>query len=182
MSIVVGAREGNYDGAPEARSYELRLPAMFPPVSVKADGVELPYSRFGGKNCWTYDAYSLSPVIHISGKDCSEALSVEMEFDDRSMGRQPELYGVRGVFRRCIDLTVEFKFEQGKKDGYLMLPVEYLKVSQCPNFILENPASIMSYLDSYVVNKKLLFEKIDSMSLIGEGFKQRLRSQLEIRD
>ncbi len=63
-----------------------------------------------------------------------------------------------------------------------MLPVEYLKVSQCPNFILENPAGIMSYLDSYIVNKDLLYEKIDSMSLIGENFKQRLRSQLSIRD
>ncbi len=182
VSILIGARDGNYGGAPESRSYELRFPAMFPPISVKADGVELPYSRFGGKDCWTYDAYSLSPVIHISGKDCSEAISVEMDFDDRSMERQPELYGLRGVFRRCVDLTVEFKFEQGKKDGYLMLPVEYLKVSQCPNFILENPAGIMSYLDSYIVNKELLYEKIDSMSLIGENFKQRLRSQLSIRD
>ncbi len=40
----------------------------------------------------------------------------------------------------------------------------------------------MSYLDSYIVNKELLYEKIDSMSLIGENFKQRLRSQLSIRD
>ena len=171
---------GGYEGAPADRAYELRLPAMFPPQSVKVDGKILEYARFAEGECWTYDAYTLSPIIYIGERSCSSELVVELEIPQEGLDRQDELYGLAGIFNRCMELTVEFKYEQGKRDAYLMLPVEYLKVSQCPNRILEAPFDIYSSLDDYFVNLEKLFPAIDGMTLIGDEFKMKLKSQLFI--
>ena len=180
VRITVGKRNGEYKGAPESRSYELRLPANFPPAAVKVDGVPLNYERFPDGDCWSYDAYSLSPIIYIGERRCDSELTVELEFCPEALERQKELYALAGIFRRCVDLTVEFKFEQGKRDAYLMLPVEYLKVSQCPNRILEYPEMIMEVLDEYSENYKKFMDQIDEMTLVGEDFKLKLKSQLYI--
>jgi alpha-glucosidase len=181
IKIVIGKRMGDYDGAPEGRAYELRLPSTFPPQAVKVDGKVLEYSRFPEGECWTYDAYNLSPIIYISERSCSSELVVELEIPQEGTARQSELYGLSGIFKRCVQLTMEFKFEQGKKDAYLMLPVEYLKVSQCPNRILESPFDILTALDDYYVNIETLFPSIDAMTLIGDDFKVKLKSQLIIK-
>jgi alpha-glucosidase len=180
VRIVIGKRIGGYDGAPEGREYELRFPAMFPPQSVKVDGNILEYARFPEGECWTYDAYTLSPIIYIGERNCSSEVTVELELPQEGFARQDELYGLAGIFKRCVDLTVEFKYEQGRKDAYLMLPVEYLKVSQCPNRILESPFDILKALDDYLVNIERLFPAIDAMTLIGDDFKVKLKSQLII--
>ena len=180
IKIAVDPRQGTYAGAPEGRAYELRLPASMPPVSVKVDGIEIPYRRFAEGDCWTYDAYDLAPVIMISQHSCNSVMEVELEFDENASAIQQELYGLKAVFNRAVALTAEFKFEQGKKDGYLMLPVEYLKVSQCPNFILENPFAISEFLQDYKENKVAFDENIDQMTLIGDDFKTKLKAQLSI--
>ena len=105
---------------------------------------------------------------------------MELEYTQDLMDRQSELYGLSGIFKRCVDLTVEFKYEQGKNDAYMMLPVEYLKVSQCPNRILEDPFSIFVSLDNYFRNMENLFPAIDAMTLIGDDFKMKLKSQMVI--
>jgi alpha-glucosidase len=180
VRIVIGERHGSYDGAPEGRAYELRLPATFPPKSVKVDGKVLEYERFPAGECWTYDAYTLSPIIYIGERSCSSELVVEVELPQEGLDRQEELYGLSGIFKRCVELTVEFKYEQGKKDAYLMLPVEYLKVSQCPNRILESPQDIQASLDEFHEDIEKLYPAIDAMTLIGEDFKVKLKSQLNI--
>lgn len=180
VKVSIGAREGTYADAPESRSYELRFPAMFPPKSVKVNGKSVQYERFPSDECWTYDPYTLSPIIYIGNRDCGSDLSVEIELDERVLERQKELYGLSGIFKRCVELTVEFKYEQGKKDAYLMLPVEYLKVSQTPNRILEYPFDIITCIDEYLINMEKLMVEIDQMDLIGDSFKQKLKSQLNI--
>ena len=180
VKVSIGAREGTYADAPESRSYELRFPAMFPPKSVKVNGKSVQYERFPSDECWTYDPYTLSPIIYIGNRDCGSDLSVDIELDERVLERQKELYGLSGIFKRCVELTVEFKYEQGKKDAYLMLPVEYLKVSQTPNRILEYPFDIITCIDEYLINMEKLMVEIDQMDLIGDSFKQKLKSQLNI--
>ena len=110
--------------------------------------------------------------IH-TGDDFTDSFS-----GDLGLSYEADLYGKSGVFKRCIDLTVEFKTEQGKTEPYLMLPKEYLNVSQCPNFILEDPGRIAGYLAAYEKNKAALFETTDKMTIIGENFKKRLRAQI----
>lgn len=177
VRVRISPREGSFAGASDNRSYELRFPAVFPPKSVKVNGKELAYSRFPKAGEWTYDAYTLAPVIYTGTTACDAPVEIELAFDDYATAHQADLYGMSGVFKRCLDLTVEFKTEQGAhSEPYLMLPEEYLRVSQCPNFILEEPFRIAEFIGAYAKNKAALFEKTDSMTIIGDNFKQRLKA------
>lgn len=177
LRVRISPREGSYAGASDSRSYELRFPAVFPPKSVKVNGRELAYSRFPKAGEWTYDGYTLAPVIYTGTTACDAPVEIELAFDDYATAHQADLYGMSGVFKRCLDLTVEFKTEQGAhSEPYLMLPEEYLRVSQCPNFILEEPFRIAEFIGAYAKNKAALFEKTDSMTIIGDNFKQRLKA------
>ena len=177
VRVRISPREGSFAGASDNRSYELRFPAVFPPKSVKVNGKELAYSRFPKAGEWTYDGYTLAPVIYTGTTACDAPVEIELAFDDYATAHQADLYGMSGVFKRCLDLTVEFKTEQGAhSEPYLMLPEEYLRVSQCPNFILEEPFRIAEFIGAYAKNKAALFEKTDSMTSIGDNFKQRLKA------
>ena len=177
VRVRISPREGSFAGASDSRSYELRFPAVFPPKSVKVNGKELAYSRFPKAGEWTYDGYTLPPGIYTGTTACDAPVEIELAFDDYATAHQADLYGMSGVFKRCLDLTVEFKTEQGAhSEPYLMLPEEYLRVSQCPNFILEEPFRIAEFIGAYAKNKAALFEKTDSMTIIGDNFKQRLKA------
>ena len=182
LTARISPRRGDYAGAPDARYYELRFPANFPPAAVKINGREIPYARFPKAGEWTYDGYTLAPVIHTPALPCDEPVEVELLFDDYTTEHQADLYGLSGLFRRCVDLTVEYKIEQGKKDASTMLPLEYLKVSQCPNFITEDPARTREYLADFERNKREFFEKLGSVTLVGDDFKQHLRDVIESLD
>lgn len=175
IRIAIAPRKGSYAGASDTRCYELRLPATFPPKKVTVNGKEYSYARFPKAGEWGYDAYTLAPVVYTPREACDRALDVELTFDDYAVAHQRDLYGKSGIFRRCVDLTIEFKAEQGKVEPYLLQPVEYLSISQCPNFIQEEPFRIAEFLTAYEQNRTKLFETTDAMTIIGDGFKQRLR-------
>lgn len=179
IRVRIEPREGSYAGASDSRSYWLLFPATFPPQSVSLNGREIPYSRFPKAGEWTYDAYTLAPVIYLPPSPCAEPIEVILTLDDYAVQNQAILYGKSGVFKRCLELTPEFKLEQGRfGETYLLLPEEYLRVSQCPNFIQEDPAHIADYLAAYERSIPQLFEKADSMSIIGDRFRQRLRETI----
>ena len=175
----IAVREGSYAGAPEARSYELRFPATFPPQRVTVNGEEIPYSRFPKAGEWTYDAYTLAPVIHTEPQACDRPLIVELTLDEKALPMQEALYGKSGLFKRCRDLTVEFKLEQGRfGETYKLLPQEYLRISQCANFILERPESALELISQFDKNRVKMFETTDRMEILGPAFKQKLHLQL----
>ncbi len=179
QKVKIAAREGSYKDAPAARSYELRFPATLPPSKVVVDGKEYRYSRFPEVGNWTYDGYSLQPVVYTEALPVNKDIEVELIYDEGN-GESQQLYGKKGIFNRCKDLTVLFKEEQGMHgEGMKMLPEEYLKVSQCPNFILEDPANISKYLKNFDENRANLYNVTDSMTIISDGFKSRLRSQIK---
>ncbi len=179
QKVKIAAREGSYKDAPTARSYELRFPATLPPSKVVVDGKEYKYSRFPEAGNWTYDGYSLQPVVYTDALPVNKDIEVELIYNEGN-GESQQLYGKKGIFNRCKDLTVLFKEEQGMHgEGMKMLPEEYLKVSQCPNFILEDPANIGMYLKNFDENRANLYNVTDAMTIISDGFKSRLRSQIK---
>ena len=105
VRVRISPREGSFAGASDNRSYELRFPAVFPPKSVKVNGKELAYSRFPKAGEWTYDGYTLAPVIYTGTTACDAPVEIELAFDDYATAHQADLYGMSGVFKRCLDLT-----------------------------------------------------------------------------
>lgn len=175
----IAPREKSFAGASATRSYELRFPATFPPQRVTINGKEIPYSRFPKAGEWTYDAYTLAPVIHTEACACDQSVVVELTLPEEALAKQELLYGMSGIFKRCVDLTAEFKLEQGSHgETYLLLPEEYLRVSQCPNRILEYPEQTLELITSFDRMRAEMFEMTDRMTIIGDRFKEKLHLQI----
>lgn len=178
LRIVIAPRQGAYDGASASRSYCLRFPAVFPPQSVKVNGAEIPYARFPKAGEWTYDGYTLSPVVYTEEAACDRALEIELAFDDYATTHRDSLYGKQKWFQRCVPLTKEFKFACGQFDTWMMLPVEYLRISQTPNRITECPARIMDYLAEFEAGIGPMRHSVNALERLNAPFKTRLNAQL----
>ncbi len=177
--ITIAPRKGEFEGATATTSYELRLPANYPPKSVRVDGRELQYNRYAECNEWGYDGYSLSPSIFVNDIDNSKGCTVEVEFTEGDMAKQDKLYGIQGIANRCVALTVDFKEAYYKYyDRLSMLPDFYMNVSQAPNFIMENPQTIHDSLDNYYNSLKSCLVEIDRMDKFPVEFRERVKSQL----
>lgn len=175
--LTVNPREGSYDGMKATRSYELRFPATRTPSEVKVNGVKIPYSRFAHKGQWTYDAYTLAPVVYLGDVPVDSVLEVELVLPEGHA--DSELYALQGLFARCRRISEPYKNEQGLKDRRMMLPIEYLKVSQCPNFIMEDPTGIFRYVADLKVNFGKYRTYLEGETpLISDDFKARLKAQI----
>ena len=180
LRVVISARNGSYKSAPESRKYELRFPAQMPPVAVKVNGVEYPYSRYAKAGEWSYDGYTLAPIVYTDMCECDKDCVVEVVFDSQLQQHQPRLYGKQGIFARCVDLTPEFKERYAKSyDPYPLLPDAYMNVSQSPNFITEYPQRIVEWLDRYDKSFEICIPTLESSGQVDAEFVQKLKVQFK---
>ena len=180
LRVVISARNGSYKSAPESRKYELRFPAQMPPVAVKVNGVEYPYSRYAKAGEWSYDGYTLAPIVYTDMCECDKDCVVEVVFDSQLQQYQPRLYGKQGIFARCVDLTPEFKERYAKSyDPYPLLPDAYMNVSQSPNFITEYPQRIVEWLDRYDKSFEICIPTLESSGQVDAEFVQKLKAQFK---
>jgi alpha-glucosidase len=175
--LTVAPREGKYAGMKDTRSYELRFMCTRTPEKVLVNGVEIPYDRYAKAGQWTYDAYNLAPVVYLKDMPVNETLTVELVLP---AGRSDaDLYALKGIFSRCKNISEPYKNEQGLKDRRKMLPIEYLKVSQCPNFIMADPQNIFKYVDDLKENLPMFEKYLEGETpLISDGFKARLKAHV----
>ena len=175
--LTVAPREGKYAGMKDTRSYELRFMCTRTPEKVLVNGVEIPYDRYAKAGQWTYDAYNLAPVVYLKDMPVNETLTVELVLP---AGRSDaDLYALKGIFSRCKNISEPYKNEQGLKDRRKMLPIEYLKVSQCPNFVMADPQNIFKYVDDLKENLPMFEKYLEGETpLISDGFKARLKAHV----
>ncbi len=176
INVEIGARDGGFKGAATARSYELRFLATLPPAKVTVNGKEVQYSRFPTPNSWSYDAYTLSVVIYTDKLSVNENSAIYLQFDEPIDKYQEKIYGMSGIYKRCKDLAVEYKFEQGKIERYKMQPKEFLRITQAPSAIIENPSLAIEMVNNFDDDLSTLLNIVDAQRIIGEEFKARVRA------
>lgn len=175
--LTVSPREGQYAGMKDTRSYELRFLCTRTPEKVLVNGTEIPYNRYAKSGQWTYDAYNLAPVVYLKDIPVNETLVVELVLPEGHS--DAELYALKGVFSRCKHISEPYKNEQGLRDRRIMLPIEYLKVSQCPNFIMANPQNIFNYVNDLKENLPKYEKYLEGETpLISDEFKARLKAHI----
>ena len=60
-----------------------------------------------------------------------------------------------------------------------MLPIEYLKVSQCPNFIMADPQNVFKYVEDLKTNLPKYEQYLEGDTpLISDEFKARLKAHV----
>jgi alpha-glucosidase (family GH31 glycosyl hydrolase) len=63
VRVTIEHAQGAYQGMPQARSYEIRLPASLPPAQVTVNGRVYPYSLQDKTGTWTYGGEQLATRI-----------------------------------------------------------------------------------------------------------------------
>ncbi len=100
LRVEIGPVEGSYEGMMKARSYELRLPADWPPASVTVNGV--PVNRGGptGKGGWSFEGNTLTTVIPVASSSTASRVTIEVRRAIGLTARRDDLDGFAGAMTR----------------------------------------------------------------------------------
>lgn len=71
--------DGHCETLPTFRATTLRIVNSLPPASVLANGLSIPYSRYGGSGTWSYDSTAASVVIELPISQVAEGLEIIIE-------------------------------------------------------------------------------------------------------
>jgi alpha-glucosidase (family GH31 glycosyl hydrolase) len=99
LRVEIGPVEGSFPGMLKTRSYELRLPADWPPASVTVDGKPIPQAQ-SGHSGWTFIGNTLTTVIPTPSFSTASKVTIEVRRDAKLMARRSELDGFAGAMTR----------------------------------------------------------------------------------
>ena len=100
LRVEIGPIEGSYDGMLKARSYELRLPADWPPASVTVNGVAVKRGDPTGKGGWSFDGNTLTTVIPVASSSVASKVIIEVHRTIGLTARRDDLDGFAGAMTR----------------------------------------------------------------------------------
>ena len=100
LRVEIGPAEGAFPGMLKSRSYELRLPADWPPASVTVNGVAVGQSDATGKGGWSYEGNTLTTVIPIAASSVQSQIAVEVRRAIGLTARRDDLDGFAGTMTR----------------------------------------------------------------------------------
>lgn len=179
VTIAVLPREGYYDNMSEKRSYEMKFPISYPPISVKINGEEVLYSSLMKPNSWTYDGFGLELCILTEAVPCDEALKVEIAYSPEQVEKLSLLNNKVKYFKRLIDVTERFKYQSVGYDMLSNLTTDFLGVSQIPSFISANPEKTIEYLEYFDTNFENAINQIRNFPNVDKSELNRLVCILE---
>jgi alpha-glucosidase (family GH31 glycosyl hydrolase) len=99
LEVEIGPAQGSYPGMLKSRSYQLRLPADWPPAEVKVNGHAVPQGGVG-KPGWTFEGNSLTTIIPVPAQSTAVKCVIEVRRAPGSTGRRGELDGFAGTMNR----------------------------------------------------------------------------------
>ncbi len=100
LNVEIGPVEGNYPGRLKARSYELRLPADWPPESVTVNGAPVKRADATGKGGWSFEGNTLTTVIPVASASVESRVDIEVHRAAGLAARRDDLDGFAGTMMR----------------------------------------------------------------------------------
>jgi hypothetical protein len=92
--------EGSYPGMLHARSYELRLPADWPPDHVTVNGAPVLQAGPTGKGGWSFEGNTLTTVVSVPTSAVTDRVTVEVHRATGLTARRSEFDGFPGAMTR----------------------------------------------------------------------------------
>jgi alpha-glucosidase len=96
LRVEIGPVEGSYPGMLKMRSYELRLPADWPPAAVTVNGKAVPFAKPGEHGGWRFEGNTLTTVIPVPEQSTAAKVVVEVRRAEGLTARSNELDGFAG--------------------------------------------------------------------------------------
>lgn len=186
VKLTVAPREGSYRGISSVRALRVTLDGVFAPVSVRVNGVEVPYSRTAEHDCgedvsltaWTYKGADVAAVVYLAERDASEEVVVEVELPE---GDRSLLDGAKGLIRRCMTLTPDVKYHYARYvGGNVPLPPDFVAVAQSCSYLTEDPVHAAEYISRW--NPSGLENELRSRGSLPEDFVVRTLSALKLQN
>lgn len=100
LTVTVAPVRGGYDGMEAQRRLELRLPADWPPESVSANGVSIPFATDAKKTGWRFEGNTLTTVIPVAAADVHGTSTITVRRAAGAMAKRAELNGFAGRMQR----------------------------------------------------------------------------------
>jgi alpha-glucosidase len=100
LRVEIGPVVGSYPGMLTTRSYELRLPADWPPQQVMVNGVPVRQAGADGKGGWRFEGNTLTTVIPVPSSSVRAKVTIEVRRAAGSTARRGELDGFAGAMTR----------------------------------------------------------------------------------
>ena len=135
LRIEIGPVEGAYPGMRTARGFEVRLPADWPPASVKVNGVVVKQSGPTAKGGWTFDGKTLTTVIPVPSVSVTSKVIVEVRRAAGLTARRGELDGFAGAMTRLRAATEAMHQTQPVSDA----PDPLIDAMQCGDRLSYHP-------------------------------------------
>jgi alpha-glucosidase (family GH31 glycosyl hydrolase) len=151
-TIVIEPAKGSYEGMPSSRSYEIQLPASFPPSTVKVNGETYPYAVGKSAKTWTYNGQELAASISIPAQSLSRKVEIEISYDEAFLAKKTLLYGKRGAFRRLQEIIGLMKIEIARENWWALLSDRVFAAEQAPVRISYDPNTIVEQLELFEKN------------------------------
>jgi len=100
LRVEIGPAEGSYPGMLKTRSYELRLPADWPPATVTVNGNPIQQAGPIGKDGWSFEGNTLTTIVPVPSKSVDGKVIIEVHRADGLTTRRAELDGFAGAMTR----------------------------------------------------------------------------------
>jgi alpha-glucosidase len=100
LRVEIGPIEGSYPGMLKTRSYELRLPADWPPAAVTVDGKSVPQTKPGQSGGWTFEGNTLTTIVPVPAGSVAAKAVIEVRRAPGLIARRGELDGFAGIMTR----------------------------------------------------------------------------------
>jgi hypothetical protein len=100
LRVEIGPVEGSFPGMIHNRSYELRLPADWPPERVTVNGAPVLHAGPTGKGGWTFEGNTLTTVVPVPASAVDAHITIEVHRAAGLTARRNELDGFPGAMTR----------------------------------------------------------------------------------
>ncbi len=100
LTVTVAPVRDGYPGMQPMRSYEVRLPADWPPASVTANGVSLQFTLDGKQPGWRFEGNTLTTIVPVAAADVHQATTIVVRRAPASISSRSLLDGFTGRMRR----------------------------------------------------------------------------------
>ena len=103
LKVEIGPVQGSFPGMMRRRGYELRLPADWPPASVRVNGVAM-HQAAKTSSGWHYDGNTLTTYIPVASTSVTSKVTIEVRRAAGITARRDELNGFPGQMTRLREV------------------------------------------------------------------------------
>jgi len=167
LRVEIGPVEGSYEGMMKTRSYELRLPADWPPASVTVNGVAVNRGGPTGKGGWSFEGNTLTTVIPVATSSTVSRVTIEVRRAVGLTGRRDDLDGFAGAMTR-----LRGAYDALQKTSPVSAPPDLLiDAMQAGDRLGYHPEKATEEIEHF---RAVLPEAQDAVDAIQRGFAQRM--------